>query len=552
MRGGPSVFGALGVAGLLVVLGLAVAERWQEPASSPAIGAEDPYTHMVFVREHVANGGFAERSDRIGVGLYPPGMHALVGILWQDSGIDLYQLARWFPLAFGVVAAWGTYALLARHGPARADARGTNWAALVGAGLAGFVVATNPEHVVRTDLLFPTGLDLALLPWVFLGIADALTGDRRGLVVAGVLGAALVVAHPWIGFVIAGAGVLAAGLGLLLSTEEEERGAVDAMLTGVVLAGIALFAAVYQGRFDGDKGFGTAGYVAAGLSLAAAAVFLLFRAPFLAPVRGRPATRVVAAGIVAATVAGAFFAVINAEELPLHVNYTRMLGTPLLVFLALGAVAVALRPSPAGLLGLAACAVTFPFTAFDLLDSWYLPHRTMVYLVAGAAIVAGHGAGLLVETLASHRAVATRRAAPVAVAAVVLLAGIGSVAGGTPDAYVWDRYLTDDEFRAVERLAERLDAAGSRDHVITTSWIVNVHLGALSDADLSHFRDGFFKTEEKRAEVLEDFSENGWEPIVVVDGYTLEMAERKGLDLSFLESWTVLDRAGDLTVYGRS
>lgn len=551
MRGGTSVVGALVVAGLLVVLGLALVERWQEPASSPVIGAEDPYTHMVFVREHVAHGGFAAASDRIGVGLYPPGMHALVGILWQDSGVDIYQLARWFPLAFGLLAAWGTFALLARHGPARTLPEGSvPWSALVGAALAGFIVATNPEHVVRSDLLFPTGLDLALLPWVMLGIADALAGDRRGLVVAGVLSIALVVAHPWIGFVIAGAGVLAAGLGLVLVPEGERRAA-DSVLAGLTLAGVALFASIYQKQFDSDKGFGTAGSLAAAIAVVAAFAFFAFRIPLVRTLRGRVGTRVAVAVLAAAGVIAAYWAVLSADQLPLHVNYARMLGWPLLGLLSLGAVAVALRPSSAGLLGLALCAVTFPFTAFDILDSWYLPHRTMVYLIAGAAIVAGHAAAVLVERLGSVRLVATRRAAPLAVAALVLVAGVATVAAGTDEPYVWDRYMTDEEFAVLDRLADRLDASGGRDHVITTSWVANVVLGALCEEDLSHFRDGFFKSSAKREEVLDDFADKGWEPIVVVDSHTLDIAAKKGLDLGFLDSWQVLDRAGDTTVYGR-
>lgn len=545
MRAGGNLIAWVGAVALVAVVALAVVARYAEPASSPVIGAEDPYTHMVFTREHVADGSFDD-SERVGVTLYPPGMHALVGMLWVWTGLDLYVLARWFPLVFGVVAAWGTFALLRRHVDHPAGA-------LAGAAVAGFLAATNPEHVVRSDLLFPTGLDLALLPWIALGVSEALAGEWRGLAFASVMSTALVLAHPWIGFVVAGAMAAAAGLAVLLRREPDAPAYAAAAVAGVGAA-LVLLAAWYGRRFDSDKGMVGVGGAAAAAAASVALACLGGRFASIGRVRGHVAVRAVAGIAAAGAVAAAWWLVLSAEDLPLHVNYPRMFGLPLLVLASVGAVVAVVRGNVAGLVAFGAAVVTFPFTVFDFFDSWYLPHRTMVYLVAASAILAGIAVGELVAVAAralERRAPSRATVLAPAVAAVVVLATVGTVAAYTNDPYVWDRYVTDEEFAVLERAAERVEASGGREQVVTGSWVVNVMVGSLTTEDYCRYRDQMFKSPEKRAEVLDALDKEGVVPLLVVDGHTLDRAEEKGWDLAWLSEWTVLDQAGEVTVYGR-
>ena len=153
-----STRGALWTLPLLVpVLAAALYVRLSDPLSSPVIAAEDPYTHIVFVKEWLANGRFGD-SVALGVGMYPPGFHALVGALAAGAGIDHETLLRFIAPVLGAFSVAGVF-FLAR-----------DQAGPVAGVVAAVLMAATPEHIFRSGLGAPTALDLALLPWFLLAI----------------------------------------------------------------------------------------------------------------------------------------------------------------------------------------------------------------------------------------------------------------------------------------------------------------------------------------------------------------------------------------------
>ncbi|HEV8358993.1 MAG TPA: hypothetical protein VGR28_00915, partial [Candidatus Thermoplasmatota archaeon] len=181
---------------MLAVVALAIVLRAADPLSNPVMAAEDPYAHMALVREHLRDGrldpalGAAE--------LYPPGLHAVLAVLWVYGGGDLYDLMRFAPVALGAVSILGVGVLLGRwHGPV---------AAVAGA----LALALMPEHIFRSGLAAPTALDLALLPFLFGALLEVARGRFEGLAAAVPIALLMVVAHPWALLLLAlGAGVFA-------------------------------------------------------------------------------------------------------------------------------------------------------------------------------------------------------------------------------------------------------------------------------------------------------------------------------------------------------
>src|SRR5687767_15865135 len=95
----------------LVVYGLSL--RLEDPLSTHVVAAEDPYTHMALVREHLRDGTLD--SFNPGGEVYPPGMHALLAAILVYTGEDLYELTRIGPALFGALGLAGVAILLARH-----------------------------------------------------------------------------------------------------------------------------------------------------------------------------------------------------------------------------------------------------------------------------------------------------------------------------------------------------------------------------------------------------------------------------------------------------
>src|SRR5688500_12071397 len=81
---------ALTVMAILSVVALAVVLRLADPLSSPVVPAEDPYTHMALVREHLRTGELDPMNTH--ETLYPPGLHGFLAVAVVLTGADLYDL----------------------------------------------------------------------------------------------------------------------------------------------------------------------------------------------------------------------------------------------------------------------------------------------------------------------------------------------------------------------------------------------------------------------------------------------------------------------------
>ncbi|HLE96295.1 MAG TPA: hypothetical protein VI997_02910, partial [Candidatus Thermoplasmatota archaeon] len=267
---------------------------------------------------------------------------------------------------------------------------------------------------------------------------------------------------------------------------------------------------------------------------------------------------------VAAVLGAAWWTAAHASSLPIHVSYPKMLGLALVALALVGACAVLLRPSTGGLLALGLVAVAWPVTVMGSWK-WYFPHRTMVYLAAGAGILAAPAVEAAVRAIVAIARRALARAGPalrsvaarpaplaVAVALALVLPTGAAMHATTPNAYVWDRYYPDDEFPVLDRLAHRLDAADGDLVVVVGSWVPNAWLNAMLDVDRAAFRDIVFRADDRaRESELDAVAKDGGTVLVLLDTPTRDRADRKGWDLDFLDGWPVVDEGGDATVYRR-
>lgn len=546
---------------LLVIVGFGVWLRVQEPASSPVIGAEDPYTHLVFTKEALARGWFGD-SQWLGTAMYPPGLHALGGALATDSGTSLYAWTLWSPIAFGALAIVGMYALGARLGGPVAGL------------VAAFLVAIMPEHVFRTELYFPTALDLAILPAYMLAFvlangAEASSGQRAGAAVLfAILTAALAFTHPWAVPLFLVPCALWLALRVLRAGQPFDIGARRlAWGAGMAVLGVSF---AFASRWDHtESGFATfldhLGPFAAlaRLSLPAPTLFVVFVlalgtlaipcvlvGAYLGAARPRvhPAFRFGVAAIVALACLAAAWT-LGRGRLPQDVSYVYMLGELAIVLALGGLVAACLRPTSVGDLALATSVVLFPLTALDVFGSPFWPQRTVVYLGLGVAllgatlVVALHDALLDLRPL---RAPATRRwVAPVALLAAVLLVA-GAAQAAPQHAYSWYRLYTDQEFGAIQKTADMLESTPGS-HVIVYSWQAPLFLKALGmDNEKAQYCPKCFRDGGVRASTLSNL--HG--PVYVIGDKYLDKDVAKGkADASWLDGAKVVLSAGNWRVY---
>lgn len=528
---------------LVLIVALGVGIRLKEPLSSPALGAEDPFTHIVFTNEALERGWFGD-SWYLGTGLYPPGLHAFAGILATLSGVDLYDFARFAPIGFAALAIVGIYVLAARlGGPA--------------AGLtAALLTAVMPEHAFRTELFFPTALDVALVPAFLLAVYASFASrepDQRWATcaLAAGMGVALAFLHPWLVPLFAApalAFVALRALRLGLPARETARSLVPPALAATTSVAFAM-----SSRWDkSDTGFadffrhlGPLGvladvslpapllFVALGLVFAAAAAAGIALTALLASARGRTprALRVGAAAAIAGVLIVLALALARAP--PRDVDYRNMLGALACILALAGVVAALVWPSALGDLGLAIAVPLFPLTAIDLFDSPFWPSRTVVYLSIGVTLLAAAAVAALAERATWLARTPRRRAvvAPVAGLACVLLVA-GAVAAQPPKTYSWYRLYDDHEFAAFQDLAARLDAEPDA-RVVVHGWQPALMIKALSDPPQARYAPGFFKDGAERQRVLDE----EWSPkYVLVDKYLIEKQEEGKADLSFLSS----------------
>lgn len=515
--------------GCIMVFGVAL--RLQDPLSTRALGAEDPYTHVVFTREWIKSGFFAD-STQLATGMYPPGMHAWIVAFLPFTGISLYDFARLGPAFLSALGLLGLYAVGARmSGPA--------------AGLAAaFLAAIMPEHIFRTELLFPTAFDLALLPLWILAFHLAITTHRLAGSILFV-GASLPIAmmHPWVVPLFGAPLVLYAAIRFLRGKSERD----SVLLAGALVVPPTAFAMASRWE-ESDTGFSDfLGHIPGlewlpdtyipipllftgllvGLGAASLAVVTLLS--FVPRIHARG----VRIGISLALCLAAFALLpILTRETPRDVNFHHMFG-PIVFYVALAGLAVAyLWPTAVGDLGLAITAFLFPLTAIDVFNSRFWPQRTVVYLAVGviflgaAVVAATHALALLPARSDRARSLVT----PAALVVLALVA-VGSATAMPVNTYEWYRLYSDEQFHGLQEITERLDAEPGSRAVIQT-WQPGLVLRTLTVPEHVRYSPSFFIDPAKRENVL---SESAGPTYVLVERFTAKAAAAGKADLSFLE-----------------
>ena len=574
--------GLLALVLLAGIVAYGVHFRLKDPLSDPVMGAEDPYSHVVFTKESLEKGEFGD-SYHLGTTMYPPGLHAFLGVLVSLSGVDFYQFARFVPIAFGAMAIVGIHVLAARLagrwreerdglGNVTARAFEPNHAAGLAAAL---VTAVMPEHVFRTNLLFPTALDLAILPAFLLAFILAWEGAREGgkawpttaqgwcaVLLFAILVPPLAFTHPWVVplFLIPTAAWCAL---LTFRQAPDRRSALEALATPAALVVLSTAFAMAFRWDESDTGFadffshlpalswmasldlpGVVLFAFLAALLGALAVPALLAVGALTPVRARLA-RPARLGV-AALAAAALLALIPllTRDLPFEVSYVDMLGRAAILLGLAGVVAALLRPSPLGDLALALSVFLFPLTALNIFDSPYWPQRTVAYLCFGVALLAGHLVGALhdlaLARAASDRPARRRALAPAALVASLLLVATPVLAMPAPT-YPWYRLYTEDQmdgFRDTVALLEKDDRA----RVVTHGWQPALMVKTFGDPNDVWYSPEFFKSAGERRKVLDGVEGPAY---VVVDKYLLKAAEKGEYDLSFLKGRTPILKSDD-------
>jgi len=328
--------------GAIIILALAV--RAREPLSSPLIGAEDPYRHMERTWDLVQGKGFAE---------YPPGLN-LVLLPFTFLGPDaFYVVSAYIPLVFGAVMVVGMF-LLTR-----------NYMHPAGALVASLLVAVMPETIRRTTLLFPTALDLALLPFLFLAILKVSQGNRRALVPAGALGGFLLISHPWV--------------------------------AALLVPPLTVFALIMAYRTRPEWRKAVLGAFAVLGVVAVVGAFAFTRLKDILANPGELAT------------------------VPVFVDLPAMITYPALVLAAIGLFLAIRRRDNFSLLATLWTVMLLPLVLVDWLGMWYVPHRTIAYMALGIAMLGAIPVGELLRLLKDARPQAQPSATFGAVALALLV-----------------------------------------------------------------------------------------------------------------------------------
>lgn len=450
---------------LVAILALALVLRLREPLSSPILGAEDPYLHMSKTWDLVQGKGWEHD--------YPPGFQVFLAP-FAFLGPDAFLLVgRFLPPLFGVAETLGVY-LLART---RLGEGGSLAAALV--------VALMPENVFRTDLLFPTALDLAVLPFLFLLALRASEGSRAAM--AGVVAVlvALLAIHPWVVALVVP--VLAAFLGLLVLHGRRDLWPLAAALVAG-LAGLLVVFGLVPGTWNPAPQIHRHAW------------------PRLLELLAEPSTLF---------------------PLPVHVDLVRMLTLPVLVLAGVGALVALVRRSRLSLLALLWSALLLPWTLVDWLDVWFIPHRTVAYFSLGVALLAG------VALDGAIRVAARRWEAPASIAALALVLALTLPAAMAVQP--WYRLYDEDDYAAWDALATR-----GAPYVVAGSWQGAEGYRALTGGD-SVYNPTFFEREDTRRAWLADHPGL----VVLVDEYARENGHPRG----FLDGWRLVGQWGDVKAY---
>jgi hypothetical protein len=525
----------LAVAAVALAVALGTVLRLADPLSSPIVPAEDPYTHMALVREHLRTGELDALNG--GEAVYPPGLHGFMAAAAVLTGADLYGLTLYGPVVLGAIGVLGMGILLWRtSGPV---------AGIVGA--LGLAVA--PEAIFRTTMMSPTALDLAVLPFFLYALLRVLAGRLGWAGVAAPTAVFLALAHPWLLAILCAAGALFLLSALVLpwpAARGEPLSRMGAATCAAVLGtsfGIALAMPTFGFVLPLPDGVELVpiGVAVGVLALAPVALLALWpRARAwsrLQPVRRTHLlVRIGLSAAIAATLL-ATVAVATRQGMPQFVDLPRMVGWPLLGLAFAALVALPFLSSPVANLAAAIAAATLPFVIFNPLHSEFLPHRTAVFLGLALALLAGVAAGAAARA-ASRAAHALGRAgarattaAPRRTARPILLATLpalfvtlllgGTVYAGTPDAYEggWYRLYNACEMDAFRDLAAQADANPDA-LFVTGDWQAKLVLASLADdAGRIWYTGDAFSSPERRDALVAQMDHEGRPLVLVVDRY---------------------------------
>lgn len=437
---GPSRFAMQTVhwAVLAAILVLGLVLRLRDPLSSTVLATEDPYRHMERTWDLVQGQGVQD---------YPPGLMLMLAILTAFGGEAFEAVARIGPPLIGALLPLTMFLLL------------RDWlhpaGALAGAGM----VAAAPEMVRRTNLLFPTTLDLVLIPILLWLLLRASLGHRRHLMLAGALTLAILVTHPWALVVI-----VPPALVFWLVSEARKSKMRVAAPAGIVALGLTVFVFIRPSR--------------AFMRVHEKAL------PRLRELVADPST---------------------ITPLPQFVDFVGMLTIPVLLLGAAGTVVALRRRDRFSLLALLVTFLLLPITLVDWFGFWFVPHRAIAYMGLGIVMLAALAVAAAAERLEQSRPRATK---PAAVGAVALLAVlmVPSALAMEP----WYRLYDEDDHDAWLAVHDEEPTL-----VITGSWQARVGYRGLT-GDAASFDEAFFRYEGARDHTVKQHPGL----VVLVDGYT--------------------------------
>lgn len=551
--GAANVIGAALVA-LIVAIGVLL--RLEDPLSSPVVPAEDPYTHMVLVKEHLRTGTLDPLNPP--GGLYPPGMHAYLAVLWSFSGASLYELVRFAPVGFGAIGLVGTALLLWKY-----EGR---VAAFVGV----LALALAPEAIFRTAMFAPTAIDLALMPFLFVALLEVLDGRLAWVGVAAPLALYLVFAHPWLFGVIAAMGLAFAVLSLVLRWPASRSPSLSspgfAAALAIVGGGFGLVLSTCAGLCG--PGFGGIFPYGESLKLLAPVVFVASFLPSVLlavksddlegwmpePTDGPRSTWLRAGlSLVFAAALVAFTYPALQQGLPELVDLPRMMGWPVLGLAALAFVTLPFVASRTAYLGTSLALATYPMVIYNPLGSKFWPHRTAVYLGLGLVLLAGVAGGALArwarqawDEYAPRASILQGRMdrAVVALAPVVLVAGTlgGTVWAATPHSYAdgWYRLYEPCEMDALESISDRADRE-QRAVVVAGDWRPAIVISALAEnPDRVWYKEPFWSSERERKDTMALMADKD-APLYVVEERYMRSDNPDADPAALGDDWRVVD-----------
>jgi hypothetical protein len=545
--GAANLIGAVAVAATVIV---GILLRLEDPLSSPVVPAEDPFTHMVMIKEHLTTGTLDPLNPP--GGLYPPGMHALLATVWAFTGGDLYELVRFAPVAFGGIGVLGTALLLWKH-----EGR---VAAFVGA----LAVALAPELIFRTSMMAPTAIDLALLPFYLFALLEVLEGNLAWVGAAAPISIYLVFAHPWLFGLIGFMSVAFAALALVLPWPISRSPSLSSPGFAAVLAIVGASLGLVLSTCAGMCGSGFGGILPFGdlLVLASPVVLVVSFLPSVllaitstdgddwlpAPTAG-PRSTLVRAGlcVVFAVALTAVTWPAVQQGLPELVDLPRMLGWPLLGLAALAFVALPFMASRLAYVAASLAIATYPMVVYNPLGSEFWPHRTVVYLGMGLVLLAGVAGGAL-SRWAAHAwhdhvpkpsLLQRDRVKPlVALAPALLVAGSlgGAVWTETPHNYAdgWYRLYEPCEMEALEEISDRTEQHDGN-VLVAGDWRPAIVLSAITEnPDRIWYKEAFFEDERERHDTMAVEADKPGELYVVEERYM--RSDNPTADPSILES----------------